>query len=331
MPAKRTPKKRHTNTRTQTQSPINATKALALSIADAVNHDNVEEAVRLTQLRKDRLDPHFSLWDGLLFQSAASGAVNCLKKAMELGGHWDLFHAGGYTAFHAAAINAHADIVELLLAAGADPMEPDKFGMTALHGLCMGVFSDDGARTMELLLNAGLNPDSVDSKGKSPLAVAIEAGTPEAISLLLCHGANCKSVDANGDTLLHVIARQDKGQVREMTALLHDAAAAMEAVNARGHTPLMEAALTHNAEAVTAFADVFSQTAQTWAALQTPPTGETAFHLVVRERALECLQPMLEHFPAAARIADAKGTSPLALAERLHWHPGVRLLQAATL
>jgi len=73
---------------------------------------------------------------------------------------------------HSAASGAHAEIVELLLAAGAKPDPRQRHGWTPLHAAAQ----NNDARSLEALLAAGADPALRNDDGKSAADVARDAG-----------------------------------------------------------------------------------------------------------------------------------------------------------
>ena len=75
-------------------------------------------------------------------------------------------------AIHAATAKRHADMVERLLRAGADPNQPQADGFTPLHA---AAFHGDAAIT-GLLLLAGADPRAKNAKGEDAAALARTSG-----------------------------------------------------------------------------------------------------------------------------------------------------------
>src|SRR3989339_521673 len=113
----------------------------------------------------------------------------------------------GTTALYVAAQNGHTQIVELLLAAGANVNSPrTDNGMTPLL-----IAAQNGhAQIMQLLLAAGANVDiqRTDS-GTTPLFIAAQLGHTQIVRLLLAAGADITLRDNSGRTA-EGVARTDE-------------------------------------------------------------------------------------------------------------------------
>lgn len=84
-----------------------------------------------------------------------------------------------------AACGGHAEVVEALLAAGAEPDLSEEFGFTALRWAAgLG-----HARVVEILLAHGADPDLPGPHGEVPLLVAARRGSVHTVRALLRHGA----------------------------------------------------------------------------------------------------------------------------------------------
>ena len=96
----------------------------------------------------------------------------------------------GGTALHAAVQGGNAEVVNLLLERGADPLASDYVGGTALHHAI--VINDVDLEIVRLLLEHGADP--VTKSGGVPLLhLAIIEDDVELVRLLLEHGADPKS------------------------------------------------------------------------------------------------------------------------------------------
>lgn len=148
-----------------------------------------------------------------------------------------------------------------LLAYGADPRTADEDGVTPLHRA-----SHDGlTEIMELLADAGadvnarasgtLTPYGVIyrrdigyalSSGMTPLHVAVGSAEPDAVEVLLKHGADVRVTTEGGHTPLHYASAL--GSTRCMEMLLA-AGADVNVQDDDGATPLAHALLTGETEA----------------------------------------------------------------------------------
>jgi ankyrin repeat protein len=113
-----------------------------------------------------------------------------------------LFHGDNSTALHVAVdVGSRHKVIELLLAAGADPdVENDQFKETALHQACA---SGDLA-AVKLLIEADANTDVEMESGITPIMLAAEApkNGKEIVAVLLARGASV-APNKNGGNPLH--------------------------------------------------------------------------------------------------------------------------------
>ena len=121
----------------------------------------------------------------------------------------------GGTALHAAVQGGNAEVVNLLLERGADPLASDYVGGTALHHAI--VINDVDLEIVRLLLEHGADP--VTKSGGVPLLhLAIIEDDVELVRLLLEHGADPKSgIDGSTGTAWDLTTNE------EITRLLHQA------------------------------------------------------------------------------------------------------------
>lgn len=101
-----------------------------------------------------------------------------------------------------------------LLEAGADPESLDSRGLTALSLAALGAKS----KAVEALLKAGASVGSVCDQGFAPLHRAAESGSEAAILALLVAGAELEAKNKFGETALWVAAA--RGQSGAVGALL---------------------------------------------------------------------------------------------------------------
>ncbi|OZC04403.1 ankyrin repeat domain-containing protein [Rubricoccus marinus] len=224
-----------------------------------------------------------------LLAAAASGDVATIEAALDAGAPLDASgdETGLYSgsALLTAARAGHEDAVRLLLARGADPNATDAEGFAPLNVATAaisqllidagaevnvtqdfanraplpGAAIDDDLERMQLLLDAGADPDAqlpvLENQGA--LHFAVTNGSPEAVRILLDAGANPDLPDALGYTpLLNAVSGRsmDSGVAIEIAQLLlasgADVNRASNDFNSYAWTPLMEAARNGEAEIV---------------------------------------------------------------------------------
>ena len=164
----------------------------ALSRACAAGH------IEIAQLL---LEARFPCCDMTLFSTCYSGHLELAKKLLEAGiGHG----LEAVEALHHAAGVGDAEAVRLLLSAeymGTYADQMDRCLVSSCH--------DGYLEIAHLLLEAGVDKDSVDPSGKTGLICACDQGHMEIIQLLLAAGANVNLKDHNGQTALN--CADDKG------------------------------------------------------------------------------------------------------------------------
>jgi ankyrin repeat protein len=118
------------------------------------------------------------------------------------------------TALHFAAVRNHAQILELLLAKGANPDPADSAGETPLF--CAAYRGR--LESMKLLLAKGAKVDARTSSGWTPLMAAASEGHEQAVRLLLEKGASTTLKNAQGHTAAELAAKYNHAGVRALLA-----------------------------------------------------------------------------------------------------------------
>ena len=93
---------------------------------------------------------------------------------------------GDLTPLHLAVLHNHQDVVEYLLAQGADVNAKTSTGITPLHEAAQ----NGNKEITELLLARKANVNAVDNQGWTPMARAKKWGHPEIATLLQQHGGH---------------------------------------------------------------------------------------------------------------------------------------------
>lgn len=133
-----------------------------------------------------------------LHLAAANGHLRIVRSLIDAKANIDAKATTG-TPLHSALRNNHAEIAEVLLAAGADPFGVDRsMGRTLLHEAALIGASE----TVERLLNAGLSIDAQERSGSTALLLAATDGHEALVLSLLTRGANPRLKQHNGTTVL---------------------------------------------------------------------------------------------------------------------------------
>ncbi|KAK7409497.1 hypothetical protein QQX98_008347 [Neonectria punicea] len=143
--------------------------------------------------------------------AAENGQEGMVKRLLEKGANVDSFLPSEPHPLMLAVEHAHNGVIQLLLNAGADPNKKHEAGSIPL-----GRTADEGA--VKLLLDAGANPDMRMSGGCTPLLEAAKHGRDAVAELLLSAGANPNQENPSGCTPLFVAAT--KGHERIVNLLL---------------------------------------------------------------------------------------------------------------
>jgi len=178
-----------------------------------------------------------------LHQAASKGDMATVKTLLEHGAKVDQTDNLGRTPLYFAAQRGAKEVVQLLLAKGADPTHRSLLspGNTPMHMAAQN--GHDGI--LEMFLAANITPDLFNRNRQTPLMLAAWARLPETVGLLLSRKANPMLQDVNGWTVLHADWRpKPNGPDYEdtMEMLISDNAPVnVAARNPAGYTPLMSA------------------------------------------------------------------------------------------
>lgn len=128
------------------------------------------------------------------------------------------------------------ELVQILLAAGADPTAQDaQHGRTALHTAAMA----NNVELVRVILDAGVNANIRNVHNTIPLHMALARGANACVSLLLESGSDCNIQDDEGDNALHIAADAAK-MIREnldwLIVMLKRPDAAVDVRNHSGKT-----------------------------------------------------------------------------------------------
>ena len=123
--------------------------------------------------------------------AAVANDVPTLELALALGGSAkNVTSRYDGTALIAAAHLGHADVVRVLVAAGAPLDHVNNLGWTALiESIVLGDGGAGHIETLKRLLASGANPNLADRNGQAPLALARSRGYSDMVLLLPVAGA----------------------------------------------------------------------------------------------------------------------------------------------
>ncbi len=158
--------------------------------------------------------------DAPVAEAAARGDIEAVRTLLRDGADVNAAQGDGMTALHWAALRGDADMVSVLIYAGARVASTTRLGAyTPLH-----LASRDGrAEAVALLLDAGSDPNGATTTGVSPLHFAAAGGDVSALTSLLEAGAEIDArEEANGQTPLIFAAAA--GRLEAVYALIANGA-----------------------------------------------------------------------------------------------------------
>lgn len=162
----------------------------------------------------------------------------------------------GSTPLHRLANNnKDAAIFELFLAAGADVNQKDDEGNTPF----LNAASRNELAMVELLAKDVKDFNTTNKEGKTSLTNAVENNKPEVVSFLLKKGADVTVKDAKGNTLAYYLAEsynaRKADEFQTKLQLLQDKGVKFNTVQAEGNTLLHIAAKNNNLDLMQKLAD----------------------------------------------------------------------------
>jgi ankyrin repeat protein len=180
---------------------------------------------------------------GALTQAALQGRTAVVRALLAAGADVNAHEKDNLPPLLAALTNhqkAGREITQLLLEAGADVHARADWGEAALH---YTTWHPKGADLVALLVRAGADPDAPDGEGRTPLMTAVHKndrrgpGRLALVNALLAAGARVDARDHRGWTALHhaVCGHHPEAEVRRLL----EAGAAVDARDVDGRTPLL--------------------------------------------------------------------------------------------
>jgi ankyrin repeat protein len=129
----------------------------------------------------------------------------------------------GRTPFHWACYDSCrdsnlAEIVQLMLAKGADPLVVTKFQETVLH-VMLENFLEPNLSVVQMVIDAGVDVNALDIDGCSPLCCSVTNGHEGAFELLLANGADPHIRTPDGTILHGAVAYEQEKLVKRAVEL----------------------------------------------------------------------------------------------------------------
>ncbi|WP_420632484.1 ankyrin repeat domain-containing protein [Candidatus Palauibacter sp.] len=198
-------------------------------VAEAASRGDLES---VRALLRDGADVNAAQGDGMtaLHWAALRGEAEMVSVLVYAGANVaSTTRLGAYTPLHLASRDGRAEVAALLIDAGSDPNAATTTGSTALHLAASG----GDVPTLTSLVEAGAEVDAREkAHGQTPLIFAAAAGRLEAVQALIAHGADVSAASRVVDFVEK--ARYDgeaRGRRQDVLAAIRKAEA-----EARGET-----------------------------------------------------------------------------------------------
>jgi ankyrin repeat protein len=153
-----------------------------------------------------------------LIFAAGEGQIEIVRELLQHKADANTRGIGGKTALMAACERdqGNLQVVQLLLASGADVQAVDRLGRTAFNEAAQGGY----AAILEALMASGVNVNSRDHYCTA-LYAAVCSGNAEAVRVLIAHGADVNAPRWDGETPL----QRARSQANGLAAMLEQAGA----------------------------------------------------------------------------------------------------------
>ena len=197
---------------------------------------------------------HYAVWDGylqiveiLLANEVDPNAKNNFEKTplhyVVMKGAFLPSRKDFDPGLHSALWSRYKDIIEALIAGGADPNSKDNLGTTPLY-LAMSI-GDKALILIENLIAGGADPDSKDKWNGTPLHSAAYLGHTGSVKILLANDADPNVKNDWNETPLHLLARGEQDNQEIAEALIAEGVE-LNIKDTYGETPLHKATKRNN-------------------------------------------------------------------------------------
>ncbi len=149
-----------------------------------------------------------------LHSAVFSGNTNIIQRLLISGADINaVITSSGWTPLHPSALSGWYDATKVLVEKGINLNTVDKRGMTALHYAVL-TGNREAEKVAVLLLKNGAEFNTTAIDGSTPLLTAVQKGKDEAVKLLLEKGADTGSKDKiTQRTMLHLAAIHGYGNI----------------------------------------------------------------------------------------------------------------------
>ncbi len=175
--------------------------------------------------------------------AASRGHAELVKLLIDAGADVHAKDPSSWTALARAAQKGHVDAMKQLIAAKANVDVRGIGGWTILHD----IVTSENTEAARVLIEAGAHVNAKSTMGTTVLKKAVESGHPEMVKLLIQAGANVHARNKNSSTLLHIASANCRSEV---VKVLIEAGALIDTKDLRGQTALHNAASAGHSEVV---------------------------------------------------------------------------------
>ncbi|XP_031330499.1 ankyrin repeat domain-containing protein 50 isoform X1 [Photinus pyralis] len=217
-------------------------EAGAVEQADPEDGDYESQLSLVTSSTEPSPEPLFDLHDlhgqAALHVAARLGQAQVVKVLLQAGADVDQADGDGWTPLRAAAWGGHTEVVELLVKHGCALDSVDAENRTALRAAAWSGHEE----IVKILLENGANVNLTDHEGRTALIAAAYMGHAEIVEHLLNHGADINHADADGRTAISVAALcAPRSPGANVVVTLLERGATVDHRDKEGMTPLLVA------------------------------------------------------------------------------------------
>lgn len=150
-----------------------------------------------------------------LMLACFAGEKDTIKLLREYGAKYDDFDNGGSTAIHWAVDGGHPNLIDWMIADGADPNICDKHSSWTPLLRCASVSGN--YQVASCLLREGADINCQDIDGKTPLMITVLNKNEQLLDLLLKRNADCKITNKWGKNVYDMaLAMEKRGIIQRL-------------------------------------------------------------------------------------------------------------------